>query len=51
MLLSTVDHYNRLNAGVIAGKRVVGVLLGTSLKGLSVVMPYMLIRVHATMLS
>jgi 26S proteasome regulatory subunit N8 len=33
VLLSTVDHYNRLNAGVIAGKRVVGVLLGTSLKG------------------
>eukprot|EP00668_Euglena_longa_P021283 GGOE01026495.1.p1 GENE.GGOE01026495.1~~GGOE01026495.1.p1 ORF type:complete len:255 (+),score=62.00 GGOE01026495.1:53-766(+) len=33
VLLSTVDHYNRLNAGVVAGKRVVGVLLGTSLKG------------------
>lgn len=34
VLLSTVDHYNRLNAGVVAGKRVVGVLLGTSLKGI-----------------
>jgi 26S proteasome regulatory subunit N8 len=33
VLLSTVDHYTRLNAGVVAGKRVVGVLLGTSLKG------------------
>lgn len=33
VLLSTVDHYNRLNAGVVAGKRVVGGLLGTSLKG------------------
>eukprot|EP00906_Rhabdomonas_costata_P036356 RCo051024 len=33
VLLSTVDHYNRINAGVVLGKRVLGVLLGTSLKG------------------
>eukprot|EP01012_Entosiphon_sulcatum_P033063 TRINITY_DN41912_c0_g1_i1.p1 TRINITY_DN41912_c0_g1~~TRINITY_DN41912_c0_g1_i1.p1 ORF type:complete len:356 (+),score=124.83 TRINITY_DN41912_c0_g1_i1:40-1068(+) len=33
VLLSAVDHYTRLNAGVVAGKRVIGVLLGTSLKG------------------
>eukprot|EP00993_Chasmostoma_nieuportense_P001536 NODE_2409_length_1185_cov_130.434783_g2295_i0.p1 GENE.NODE_2409_length_1185_cov_130.434783_g2295_i0~~NODE_2409_length_1185_cov_130.434783_g2295_i0.p1 ORF type:complete len:327 (+),score=91.60 NODE_2409_length_1185_cov_130.434783_g2295_i0:57-1037(+) len=33
VLLSTVDHFNRLNASIVTGKRVVGVLLGTSLKG------------------